>query len=186
MNADIQKAQDEFWAKVKANEILLGKIKAIVRYGAFVTLAPKIDGLLYIKDIAWEKIKHPDEKLQVGQDITVMVLTVDLERKRIGLGLKQLVPDPWKVTWIDKGEKLKGKIKEIADYGLFVEVVPGIEGLVHISEISSDWKGEREELKKRLQETFKTGDDIEVLVQNYDREGKKLTLSIKALKEANQ
>ncbi|NEJ83466.1 S1 RNA-binding domain-containing protein, partial [Rhizobium leguminosarum] len=133
--------------------------------------------LLHITDIAWRRINHPEEVLELGQKIKVVVTDFDEERKRISLGMKQLTPNPWVQLpdYITVGAKVKGKIVNIPDYGAFLEIMPGIEGLIHISEMS--WS---QHLKK-VEEVVNIGDEIEAVVLSLDKEEKKMSLGIKQL-----
>jgi len=163
-------------SKLEKGQILEGIVKNMTSFGVFVGLGG-IDGLLHITDIAWRRINHPEEVLELGQKIKVVVTDFDEERKRISLGMKQLTPNPWEQlpSYIEIGAKVKGKIVNIADYGAFLEIMPGIEGLIHISEMS--WS---QHLKK-VEEVVHIGDEIEAVVLSLDKEEKKMSLGIKQL-----
>ena len=163
-------------SKLEKGQILEGIVKNMTTFGVFVGLGG-IDGLLHITDIAWRRINHPDEVLELGQKIRVVVTDFDEERKRISLGMKQLTPNPWEQLpdYIQVGAKAKGKIVNVADYGAFLEIMPGIEGLIHISEMS--WS---QHLKK-VEEVVKIGEEIEAVVLSLDKEEKKMSLGIKQL-----
>jgi small subunit ribosomal protein S1 len=163
-------------SKLEKGQILEGIVKNMTTFGVFVGLGG-IDGLLHITDISWRRINHPEEVLELGQKIRVVVTDFDEERKRISLGMKQLTPNPWGELpeHIQIGAKVKGKIVNIADYGAFLEIMPGIEGLIHISEMS--WS---QHLKK-VDEVVHIGDEIEAIVLSLDKEEKKMSLGIKQL-----
>ncbi|HIE35663.1 MAG TPA: S1 RNA-binding domain-containing protein [Candidatus Omnitrophica bacterium] len=169
-------ARRKIWEEIETGKIMKGKVKSITNFGAFVDLGG-VDGLLHIVDMSWKKISHPSEVVAPGDEIKVMVLSFDREKGKISLGLKQTMPDPWKD--IDKkypaGSIVKGKITNIQNYGIFVELEKGIEGLVHISEVS--WT------KKfiNLNEMFAIGDTVEAKVIGVNSEEKKISLSIKQL-----
>ncbi|MFH1407036.1 MAG: 30S ribosomal protein S1 [Candidatus Omnitrophota bacterium] len=174
----LMKAQDEakgkFLGELKIGEIREGVIKNITDFGAFVSLGP-IDGLLHITDMSWGRISHPTELISVGNKIEVMILNVDKDNNRVSLGLKQKTPSPWKdaESKYAVNSKVKGKVTNIVPYGAFIEVEKGIEGLVHISEIS--WT-------KRVAnpgEILKVGDIVEAVVLSIDAENEKLSLGIK-------
>ncbi|PLX40613.1 MAG: 30S ribosomal protein S1 [Deltaproteobacteria bacterium] len=154
--------------------VLQGIVKNITDYGAFIDLGG-IDGLLHVTDMSWGRVNHPSEMLQIGDEITVKVLSYDPERERVSLGYKQLEPDPWQDAEEKYaiGTKVKGKVVSITDYGCFVELQKGIEGLVHISEMS--WT-------KRVthpSERVNIGDEVEVMVLNLDTERKRISLGMK-------
>lgn len=163
---------------IEEGQILPGIVKNITNYGAFVDVGG-IDGLLHITDMSWGRIGHPSELVKIGDEITVKVLSFDKEHEKISLGIKQLQSNPWQdvETLYPVGSRIRGKISSITDYGLFVEVKPGIEGLVHISEVS--WTERVHNLHKRYQ----VGQEIEVLVAALDRESRRMSLSIKRLDE---
>jgi small subunit ribosomal protein S1 len=165
-------------SKLEKGQILEGIVKNMTTFGVFVGLGG-IDGLLHITDIAWRRISHPEEVLELGQKIQVVVTDFDEEKKRISLGMKQLTPHPWEGLPADLqvGSKVKGKIVNIADYGAFLELMPGVEGLIHISEMS--WS---QHLKK-VQDLLQVGDELEAVILSLDREEKKISLGIKQLAE---
>ncbi|MDD5006054.1 MAG: 30S ribosomal protein S1 [Candidatus Omnitrophica bacterium] len=171
--------RDKIWSTLEIGGIYSGLVKNITDFGAFIDLGG-VDGLLHITDMSWSRISHPSEIVAVGDKIEVMVLTIDKESKKVSLGLKQRMADPWQD--IEKrfpaGSHAKGKIVNILPYGVFVELDKGIEGLIHVSEIS--WQ------KRNInpQEMFTIGENIEVQVINIDRESRRMSLSIKQL-EAN-
>lgn len=160
------------------SQVIQGIVKNITNYGAFIDIGG-VDGLLHITDMTWGRISHPSEILKIGDTITVQVLSIDKENNKISLGMKQLTDNPWKnlPESIQIGSKVKGKISSITDYGLFVEIQKGVEGLVHISEIS--WIDRINDLSKH----FKINDEIETVVVSLDKENRRISLSIKQLEE---
>ena len=161
---------------LEVDKVLQGVVKNITNYGVFIDVGG-VDGLLHITDMTWGRISHPSEIVKIGDTVTVRVLSVDKDNNKISLGMKQLGDNPWQ--GIDKeiqvGSVVKGAIASIADYGLFVEIKKGVEGLVHISEIS--WTDRISDLKNRYQ----VGEEIEVLVVSLDVENRRMSLSIKQL-----
>lgn len=153
---------------------LMGIVKNLTDYGAFVDLGG-IDGLLHITDISWKRVKHPSEMLSVGQEIKVKVLNFDRERKRVSLGMKQLGNDPWVdlTNNYPEGTRLKGKVTNITDYGCFVEIQEGVEGLVHMSEM--DWTNKNIHPSKVVQ----LGEEVEVMVLEIDQERRRISLGMK-------
>lgn len=162
---------------LKEGAIVKGIVKNITDYGAFVDLGG-IDGLLHITDLAWRRVRHPSEVVQVGQELEAKVLKFDQEKNRVSLGLKQLGEDPWIgiARRYSKGTRLFGKITNITDYGAFVEIEAGIEGLVHVSEM--DWTNKNVDPKKVVQ----LGDDVEVMVLEIDEERRRISLGMKQCK----
>lgn len=162
---------------LKEGAIVKGIVKNITDYGAFVDLGG-IDGLLHITDLAWRRVRHPSEVVQVGQELEAKVLKFDQEKNRVSLGLKQLGEDPWIgiARRYPKGNRLFGKITNITDYGAFVEIEAGIEGLVHVSEM--DWTNKNVDPKKVVQ----LGDDVEVMVLEIDEERRRISLGMKQCK----
>jgi small subunit ribosomal protein S1 len=160
------------------NQVIRGTVKNITNYGVFIDIGG-VDGLLHITDMTWGRISHPSELVKVGEAISVKVLSFDKDNEKISLGLKQLTENPWdKVAQALKvGSKIHGKISSITDYGLFVEIQKGIEGLVHISEVS--WTDRINDLASK----FKVGQDIDVLVVSMDKENRRMSLSIKQLEK---
>ncbi|MBO4434711.1 MAG: S1 RNA-binding domain-containing protein, partial [Bacteroidales bacterium] len=153
-------------------------VKNITNYGVFVDLGG-VDGLIHITDLSWGRISHPEEVVALDQKINVVVLDFNEQQKRIALGLKQLTPHPWEALSPDLkvGDTVKGKVVAIADYGAFIEVEPGVEGLVHVSEMS--WSPRLHS----AQEFLKMGDEVEAVVLTLDREGRKMSLGLKQLTE---
>ena len=162
-------------ATIEEGKVIEGTVKNITEYGVFVDLGG-VDGLLHITDISWGRVKHPSELFTIGDPITVKILNLDLENERVSLGMKQLAEDPWS-TAAEKyavGSRVTGKVVSLTDFGIFVELEEGIEGLVHISEISKD------KIKSPM-EKFKVGDVITARVMNINTEERRIGLSIKRL-----
>jgi len=169
-------SRKKIWEEVEIGKILKGKVKSVTNFGAFIDLGG-LDGLLHIADMSWKKISHPSEIVAVGDEIQIMILNFDREKGKISLGLKQTTPDPWKEIEqkYPSGTTIKGRITNIQNYGIFVELEKGIEALVHVSEIS--WT------KKflNLYEMFAVGDAIEAKVISIEPNERKISLSIKHL-----
>ena len=178
IESDIEAQRAEIISKLEKGQVLEGTVKNITDFGAFMDLGG-LDGLLYITDISWGRISHPSEVLKLDQKLNVVVLDFDDDKKRISLGLKQLTPHPWDVLpeEIVEGASVKGKVVNIEDYGAFLEIQPGVEGLVHVSEIT--WANTPINAK----EFFKLGDEHEAKVVTLDKEARKMSLSIKQLTE---
>jgi small subunit ribosomal protein S1 len=176
IESDIEAQRAEIMSKLEKGQVLEGTVKNITDFGAFMDLGG-LDGLLYITDISWGRISHPTEVLKLDQKLNVVVLDFDDEKKRISLGLKQLTPHPWDVLGenIAEGNIVKGKVVNIEDYGAFLEIQPGVEGLVHVSEIT--WANTPINAK----EFFKLGDEHEAKVVTLDKASRKMSLSIKQL-----
>ncbi len=176
IESDIEAQRAEIMSKLEKGQVLEGTVKNITDFGAFMDLGG-LDGLLYITDISWGRISHPTEVLKLDQKINVVVLDFDDEKKRISLGLKQLTPHPWDVLPenIAEGNIVKGKVVNIEDYGAFLEIQPGVEGLVHVSEIT--WANTPINAK----EFFKLGDEHEAKIVTLDKANRKMSLSIKQL-----
>ena len=164
--------------ELKEGAIIQGTVKNITKYGAFIDIGG-VDGLLHITDMTWGRIAHPSELLRIGDTITVKVLSFDKVNEKISLGMKQLTENPWDAIdpSVQVGTRIKGKISSIADYGFFLEIQPGVEGLVHISEIS--WTDRVTDLHKH----FKVGDVVEAMVVSLDKENRRMSLSIKQLEK---
>lgn len=167
-------ARSELVANLKEGQILQGVVKNITDYGAFVDLGG-VDGLLHVTDIAWKRVNHPSEVLQIGQQVTVQVIRFNTETQRISLGMKQLETDPWEgvEARYPVGKKLKGRVTNITDYGAFVELEPGVEGLVHVSEMS--WT------KKNLHpgKIVSSSQEVEVMVLDIDMPKRRISLGMK-------
>lgn len=166
----------EILDKLSIGQVIQGVVKNITSYGAFIDIGG-VDGLLHITDMTWGRIAHPSEMLKIGQTITVKVISFVKEKEKISLGIKQLTENPWEkaVGSLKVGDKLRGKITSVTDYGLFVEVAENMEGLVHISEIS--WTDRISNLANR----YHVGDEIEVLIVSFDRDNRRMSLSVKQL-----
>jgi len=178
MQKEKEEAKVKIWDKLKIGEVSPGKVKAITDFGAFVDLGG-VDGLLHITDMSWSKISHPSEIVALGDKIDVMILNLDKESGKVSLGLKQRLPDPWQdaATKYTVGSKVKGKVVNIVAYGVFVELEKGIEGLIHVSELS--WA-------KRVNnpsEMCAIGDMVEALILSVERESRRISLSIKQLEQ---
>lgn len=173
---DLENQKSEIVAKLEKGQVLEGTVKNITDFGVFIDLGG-VDGLLHITDISWGRIEHPKEVLALDQTINVVVLDFDDEKKRIALGLKQLSEHPWESldTALEVGSKVKGKIVTVADYGAFLEIIPGVEGLIHVSEMS--WS----QNLRSPQEFLKVGDEIEAQILTLDRDERKMSLGIKQL-----
>jgi small subunit ribosomal protein S1 len=178
IESDIESQREAIIGKLEKGQVLEGTIKNITDFGAFIDLGG-VDGLLYITDISWGRISHPKEVLELNQKLNVVVLDYDDNKKRISLGLKQLQPHPWDTLdkEIEVGSKVKGKIVNIEDYGSFLEITPGVEGLIHVSEVS--WSN----TPINSREYFHLGDIHEAIVMTLDREERKMSLSLKRLTE---
>lgn len=176
IESDIEAQRVEIMGKLEKGQVLEGTIKNITDFGAFLDLGG-VDGLLYITDISWGRISHPSEVLKLDQKLNVVVLDFDDEKRRISLGLKQLTPHPWDTLPenIKEGATVKGKVVNIEDYGAFLEILPGVEGLVHVSEIT--WANSPVNAK----EFFKLSDEYEAKIVTLDRDSRKMSLSIKQL-----
>jgi small subunit ribosomal protein S1 len=176
IESDIEAQRAQIMSKLEKGQVLEGTVKNITDFGAFMDLGG-LDGLLYITDISWGRISHPSEVLKLDQKINVVVLDFDDEKKRISLGLKQLTPHPWDVLGenIAEGNLIKGRVVNIEDYGAFLEIQPGVEGLVHVSEIT--WANTPINAK----EFFKLGDEHEAKIVTLDKANRKMSLSIKQL-----
>lgn len=176
IESDLEEQRAKIMSTLEKGQVLEGTIKNVTDFGAFVDLGG-VDGLLYITDISWGRINHPNEVLENGQTLNVVVLDFDDEKKRISLGLKQLTPHPWDnlPEDIQEGSTINGKVVNIEDYGAFLEVLPGVEGLVHVSEIS--WSTEPVNSK----DFFTMGESYEAKVVTLDKEERKMSLSIKQL-----
>jgi small subunit ribosomal protein S1 len=178
IESDIEAQRAEIMSKLEKGQVLEGTIKNITDFGAFMDLGG-LDGLLYITDISWGRISHPSEVLKLDQKLQVVVLDFDDGKKRISLGLKQLTPHPWDVLPenVREGEIVKGRVVNIEDYGAFLEIMPGVEGLVHVSEIT--WANTPINAK----EFFKLGDEHQARIVTLDKNARKMSLSIKQLSE---
>ena len=177
LEASMGEEREKLLATLKEGAIVNGVVKNITEYGAFVDLGG-IDGLLHITDMAWRRVRHPSEVVQAGQELTAKVLKFDAEKNRVSLGLKQLGEDPWLGVSrrYPQGTRLFGKVTNIADYGAFVELEPGIEGLVHVSEM--DWTNKNAAPNKIVS----MGDEVEIMVLDIDEDKRRISLGMKQCK----
>ena len=175
---ELEAQKQEIISRLEKGQILEGTVKNITSYGVFVDLGG-VDGLIHITDLSWGRVDDPKKVVELDQKINVVILDFDEEKKRIALGLKQLTPHPWDALDADLkvGDHIKGKVVVIADYGAFVEVQPGVEGLIHVSEMS--WS----QHLRSAQEFLKVGDEVEAVILTLDREERKMSLGIKQLRE---
>ena len=178
LEAEQEQKRAELIGKLEKGQVLEGVVKNITNYGVFIDLGG-VDGLIHITDLSWGRINHPEEVVTLDEKIKVVVLDFNEQQKRIALGLKQLTPHPWDNLDpnLKVGDKVKGKVILIADYGAFIEIEPGVEGLVHVSEMS--WSPRLHS----AQEFLKIGDEVEAQVLSIDRELRKISLGIKQLSE---
>ena len=176
IEAELEQQKSQIISKLEKGQVLEGTVKNITSYGVFVDLGG-VDGLIHITDLSWGRINHPEEVVHLDEKINVVILDFDESKKRIALGLKQLTPHPWSALDpnLKVGDKVKGKVVLIADYGAFVEIEPGVEGLIHVSEMS--WSP-----RLRIAQDFlKVGDEVEAQILTLDRDEKKMSLGLKQL-----
>jgi len=173
---ELEAQKTEIISKLEKGQVLEGTVKNITSYGVFIDLGG-VDGLIHITDLSWGRINHPEEVVELDQKIKVVILDFDDNKKRIALGLKQLTPHPWEALDqnLKVGDKVKGKVVVIADYGAFIEITQGVEGLIHVSEMS--WS----QHLRTAQDFLKVGDEIEAVILTLDREERKMSLGIKQL-----
>ncbi len=178
IEAELEAQKKEIIGKLEKGQILEGVVKNITSYGVFVDLGG-VDGLIHITDLSWGRVDDPHKVVELDQKINVVILDFDDEKRRIALGLKQLTPHPWDAldANLKVGDHVKGKVVVIADYGAFVEVQPGVEGLIHVSEMS--WS----QHLRSAQEFLKVGEDVEAVILTLDRDERKMSLGIKQLRE---
>jgi small subunit ribosomal protein S1 len=178
IEAELEQQKKEIISKLEKGQVLEGTVKNITSYGVFIDLGG-VDGLIHITDLSWGRVSHPEEVVQLDQKLNVVILDFDDAKKRIALGMKQLTPHPWDSldASLKVGDTVKGKVVVIADYGAFVEISPGVEGLIHVSEMS--WS----QHLRSAQEFLKVGELIEANILTLDREERKMSLGIKQLKE---
>ena len=176
IEAELEQQKAEIMAKLENGQVLEGTVKNITSYGVFIDLGG-VDGLIHITDLSWSRINHPDEIVELDQKIKVVILDFDDEKKRIALGLKQLTPHPWDALDenLKVGDPVEGKVVVIADYGAFVEIASGVEGLIHVSEMS--WS----QHLRTAQDFLKVGDEVKAVVLTLDREERKMSLGMKQL-----
>lgn len=178
LEESLAEKRDEIFSKLEVGAIMEGRVKNITDFGVFIDLGG-IDGLLHITDLSWGRINHPSEIISMDDSLTVKVIDFDNEKKRVSLGLKQLTPHPWETIETDfpEGEKVKGKVVSMTNYGAFIEIKSGIEGLIHVSEMS--WTRH----VKNPSELYSLGDEVEAIVLSIDREERKISLGAKQLTE---
>ena len=176
IEADIEEQKKEIIGQLEKGQVLEGVVKNITSYGVFVDLGG-VDGLVHITDLSWSRINHPNEIVELDQKLNVVILDFDEAKTRIQLGLKQLKPHPWEAlsNELKVGDKVKGKVVVIADYGAFIEVEEGVEGLIHVSEMS--WSTHL----RSAQDFVKVGDEVEAVILTLDREERKMSLGVKQL-----
>lgn len=176
IEADIEEQKKEIISQLEKGQVLEGTVKNITSYGVFIDLGG-VDGLIHITDLSWSRINHPNEVVELDQKLNVVILDFDDDKSRIQLGLKQLQKHPWEALseTLKVGDKVKGKVVVIADYGAFIEVAEGVEGLIHVSEMS--WSTHL----RSAQDFVNIGDEVEAVVLTLDREDRKMSLGIKQL-----
>ena len=177
IEAELEQQKKDIIAKLEKGQVLEGTVKNITSYGVFIDLGG-VDGLIHITDLSWGRVNHPEEIVALDQKLNVVILDFDDEKKRIALGLKQLQPHPWDAldAELKVGDTVKGKVVVMADYGAFVEIAAGVEGLIHVSEMS--WS----QHLRSAQDFMKVGDEVESVVLTLDRDERKMSLGIKQLK----
>ena len=177
IEAELEQQKKEIIAKLEKGQVLEGTVKNITSYGVFIDLGG-VDGLIHITDLSWGRVNDPNEVVKLDEKLNVVILDFDDEKKRIALGLKQLQPHPWDALDpnLKVGDKVKGKVVVMADYGAFVEIASGVEGLIHVSEMS--WS----QHLRSAQDFMKVGDEVEAVVLTLDRKERKMSLGIKQLK----
>ncbi|MBN2597619.1 30S ribosomal protein S1 [Labilibaculum sp.] len=178
IEAELEQQKKEIIAKLEKGQVLEGTVKNITSYGVFIDLGG-VDGLIHITDLSWGRVTHPSEIVELDQKLNVVILDFDDDKKRIALGLKQLTPHPWDALDAEMkvGDNLKGKVVVMADYGAFVEIAAGVEGLIHVSEMS--WS----QHLRSAQDFMKVGDEVEAQILTLDRDERKMSLGIKQLKQ---
>ncbi len=177
IEAELEQQKKEIIAKLEKGQVLEGTVKNITSYGVFIDLGG-VDGLIHITDLSWGRVTHPSEIVELDQKLNVVILDFDDDKKRIALGLKQLTPHPWDALDAEMkvGDTVKGRVVVMADYGAFVEIATGVEGLIHVSEMS--WS----QHLRSAQDFMKVGDEVEAQILTLDREERKMSLGIKQLK----
>ena len=178
IEAELEAQKQEIISKLEKGQVLEGTVKNITTYGVFIDLGG-VDGLIHITDLSWGRVNDPHEIVELDQKLNVVILDFDEEKKRIALGLKQLTPHPWDALDVELkvGDKVCGKVVVMADYGAFVEIAAGVEGLIHVSEMS--WS----QHLRSAQDFLKVGDEVEAVILTLDRTERKMSLGIKQLKE---
>lgn len=177
IEAELEQQKKDIISKLEKGQVLEGTVKNITSYGVFIDLGG-VDGLIHITDLSWGRVQHPEEVVKLDEKINVVILDFDDDKKRIALGLKQLTPHPWDALSADLkvGDKVKGRVVVMADYGAFIEITTGVEGLIHVSEMS--WT----QHLRSAQDFMKVGDEVEAVVLTLDRDERKMSLGIKQLK----
>ena len=178
IEAELEQQKKEIISKLEKGQVLEGTVKNITSYGVFIDLGG-VDGLIHITDLSWGRVSDPNEVVTLDEKINVVILDFDNEKKRIALGLKQLTPHPWDALDpnLKVGDHVHGKVVVMADYGAFIEIAPGVEGLIHVSEMS--WS----QHLRSAQDFMKVGDEVEAVILTLDREERKMSLGIKQLKD---
>ena len=176
IEAELEAQKQVIMSKLEKGQILEGTVKNITNYGVFIDLGG-VDGLIHITDLSWGRVNHPEEIVELDQKLNVVIIDFDEQKKRIALGLKQLTPHPWEAldSELKVGDKVTGKVVVMADYGAFVEIATGVEGLIHVSEMS--WS----QHLRSAQEFLNVGDDVEAVILTLDRDERKMSLGIKQL-----
>lgn len=176
IEAELEEQKKQIISGLEKGQVLEGTVKNITSYGVFIDLGG-VDGLIHITDLSWGRVNHPEEIVELDQKLNVVILDFDDEKKRIALGLKQLQPHPWDAldTGMNVGDKVTGTVVVMADYGAFVEIATGVEGLIHVSEMS--WS----QHLRSAQDFLKVGDSVEAVILTLDREDRKMSLGIKQL-----
>ena len=176
IEAELEAQKQVIMSKLEKGQILEGTVKNITNYGVFIDLGG-VDGLIHITDLSWGRVNHPEEIVELDQKLNVVIIDFDEQKKRIALGLKQLTPHPWEAldSELKGGVKVTGIVVVMADYGAFVEIATGVEGLIHVSEMS--WS----QHLRSAQEFLKVGDDVEAVILTLDRDERKMSLGIKQL-----
>lgn len=177
IEAELEQQKKDIISKLEKGQVLEGTVKNITSYGVFIDLGG-VDGLIHITDLSWGRVQHPEEVVKLDEKINVVILDFDDDKKRIALGLKQLTPHPWDAlsAELKVGDKVKGRVVVMADYGAFIEIATGVEGLIHVSEMS--WT----QHLRSAQDFMKVGDEVEAVVLTLDRDERKMSLGIKQLK----
>jgi len=177
IEAELEQQKKDIISKLEKGQVLEGTVKNITSYGVFIDLGG-VDGLIHITDLSWGRVQHPEEVVKLDEKINVVILDFDDDKKRIALGLKQLTPHPWDAlsAELQVGDTVKGRVVVMADYGAFIEIAPGVEGLIHVSEMS--WA----QHLRSAQDFMKVGDEVEAVVLTLDRDERKMSLGIKQLK----
>jgi small subunit ribosomal protein S1 len=177
IEAELEQQKKDIISKLEKGQVLEGTVKNITSYGVFIDLGG-VDGLIHITDLSWGRVQHPEEVVKLDEKINVVILDFDDDKKRIALGLKQLTPHPWDAldANLKVGDKVKGRVVVMADYGAFIEITTGVEGLIHVSEMS--WT----QHLRSAQDFMKVGDEVEAVVLTLDRDERKMSLGLKQLK----